>query len=73
MPDKTKARHVGIATFFLFLLVAAAVLYYPSPYSKEPLHAQAMVVPSDSCIGCHTNPQIINSLGSARARQAGGC
>ncbi len=68
----TTGARIGIATAFLFVLVAAAVLYYPPPSHTGSFTVQAMSMPSDNCIACHTNPSLISALGTGSVAGAGG-
>lgn len=69
-PNSTVAK-ILISTTFIFLLAAAAVVYYQQSEVGSP-QVFAMSVPSDSCIACHTNAQIITSLGAGTVEGAGG-
>lgn len=72
--DKHAAFKVMIAfTFTLILVATAFVVYQPQEatlFSSAPVHAMSM--PSDSCIACHTNPNIIKAMAQPVEVAAGG-
>ena len=63
---------VVIAFTFTLLLAGAGVLVYQPMDSGMSSHVHAMAMPSDSCVACHTNPQIINALATPVETAAGG-
>ncbi|GEM_PF-4910353 len=70
--SNTAAVKIVITFTFALLLVAAGVFVYQPQQAGVTTFVQAMDVPSDSCIDCHTNPAAIEALASEPELAAGG-
>ncbi len=69
--NTTAAKLVIAFTFTLLLAAAVIVVYQPFDAALSP-QVQAMGIPSDSCVACHTNPQVITALATPPPEEAPG-
>lgn len=65
------AKLVIAFTFTLILAAAAVMIYQPFEAAVSP-QVHAMGIPSDSCVDCHTNPQVIQALATPPPETAPG-